>query len=104
MFLVCALRATKRRGCVRTRVFANLPSKRVLEDIDRLPTTWDLIIAAEGTYIPELDYRQGHRKAAQRASVGNDPEGSAIDQKLPTDAKLALSQQMATWAGKTKQK
>ena len=47
-----------------------VPSWRVIQDIDRFSAAVDAIVKEEGCIVLELDNRNGHRKAASRASRG----------------------------------
>ena len=48
----------------------NLPSDRIIQDIDKWAVAIDKIIEMEGCIVPELDLRNGHRKASSRIARG----------------------------------
>eukprot|EP01050_Picozoa_sp_SAG11_P017372 SAG11_NODE_2500_length_3282_cov_3.538800_1_plen_631_part_00 len=65
-------------------------SGRIIQDIDRVLVAIERIIEADGAYVEELDYRNGHRKAAQLISRGG---------ALTAQAQAGLDAQMETWNG-----
>ena len=62
----------------------------MIQDIDRFSVAVDAIVKEKGCIVLELDNRNGHRKAASRASRGG---------KLLPGALVALKAQMLTWKG-----
>ena len=69
-----------------------MPPWRIVQDIDRVESSYRKVVEARGCVVPELDKRTGHRKAAARFSIAG---------KLKAGAKAALDAQKATWIGLT---
>ena len=70
-----------------------VPPWQIVQDIDRVESSYRKVVEARGCVVPELDKRTGHRKAAARFSIAG---------KLKAGAKAALDAQKATWIGLTK--
>ena len=66
----------------------NLPSDRIIQDIDKWAVAIDKIIAMEGCIVPELDLRNGHRKTSARIARGGN---------LLPHAEQAMAEQVLTW-------
>ena len=73
--------------CMSTIVM-QLPSERIIQDIDKWAKAIDMIIGEDGCIVPDLDLRNGHRKASARIARGGN---------LLPHAVTAMAEQVLTW-------
>ena len=45
-------------------IVMQLPSERIIQDIDKWAKAIEMIIGEDGCIVPDLDLRNGHRKAS----------------------------------------
>ena len=69
-------------------IVKQLRSERIIQDIEKWSKAIDLIIEAEGCIVPDLDLRNGHRKASSRMALGGN---------LLPHAATAMAEQVLTW-------
>ena len=78
-----------------------VPEARIRQDVGRLWSAIELIIAAGGAYVPDLDLRNGHRLVMQRVVRGGALRGGDTVSKAVTEARIQAGVQAAvkTWEG-----
>ena len=73
--------------CMSTIVM-QLRSERIIQDIDKWAKAIEMIIGEDGCIVPDLDLRNGHRKASARIARGVN---------LLPHATAAMAEQVLTW-------
>ena len=77
-----------------------VPTARIVEDIERFVTALEAIIAAKGTYVEDMDLRNGHREVMQRLVRGGVMR-DGCSSRAATEALIeeGLAGVMKTWEG-----
>ena len=88
-------------GALACQAWEQVPEARIREDIGRFPTALHTIIAAKGSYVPDMDLRHGHRAPMQRLVRGGGEEENATANAIKEKIKKGLLAAMASWEGLT---